>query len=56
MVAQDALNALVTDAFEHWHDEPHRDSVYVPGDSNADAIERLRLEMTEAIRSAGPQL
>jgi hypothetical protein len=46
------LQPRVTNAFEHWHDEPHRDSVYVPGESNADAIERLRQEMTEALKAA----
>jgi hypothetical protein len=50
------LDALVTDAFEHWNDQPHRDSVYVPGDGQADAIERLRLEMADAIRSAEPAM
>jgi hypothetical protein len=52
MVRLADLDELVISAFEHWHDEPHRDSVYVPGDSNADAIERLRQEMTEALKDA----
>jgi len=52
MVRLADLDELVTNAFEHWHDEPHRHSVYVPGDSNADAIERLRQEMTEALKDA----
>jgi hypothetical protein len=52
MVRLADLDELVTSAFEHWHDEPHRDSVYIPGDRNADAIERLRQEMTEALKDA----
>jgi hypothetical protein len=42
----------VTVLFDHMHVEPHRDSVYVPGGSNADPIERLRREMTEALKGA----
>jgi hypothetical protein len=46
------LNALVTNAFEYWHNEAHRDSIDVPGDSNADDIGRLRQELIEAIKDA----
>jgi Recombinase len=48
MVPPNDLNDLIIVAFETWNDEPHTATEYVPGDSTADLVERLRLKASQA--------